>query len=349
MPPGGPDFYFVFDAGPTEAALATLRTALGVGSLLLVTIALVAARWISRGILRPVSEAGQAADRLAGGDLGARVPVTSGDELGALATRFNTMAATLERTIADLEAAQAQNRRFVAEVSHELRTPITALVAEAALLEGQLDSLPVEARRPAELLVGDVRRLRMLVEDLMELSRFDAAAEEVVHEPVDLARAVRSIASARLPSASVDIPSSPVVVETDPRRLDRILGNVLDNARAHAPGAPVEVGLREAGSEVLIWVTDRGPGVPPESLDRIFGRFTKLDAARGGGSGLGLAIAAEHTALLGGTIRATLPDGGGLRIELRIPVARSLPGGDGPDMTEGDAGDISGRTPRATP
>jgi two-component system sensor histidine kinase MtrB len=338
MPPDGPDFYFVFDAGPTEAALTTLRTALAVGSIVLVAIALLAARAISRGILRPVADAGEAADRIAAGDLAARVPVTSGDELGSLAARFNAMAGTLETTIADLEGAQTQNRRFVAEVSHELRTPVTALVAEASLLEGQLASLPVDARRPAELLVNDVHRLRDLVEDLMELSRFDAAAETVAHDRVDLGRVVRAIVEARLPSATLDLPAAPIELETDPRRLDRILGNILDNARDHAPGAPVEVGLRLDGDDALIWVADRGPGVPPADLGRIFERFTKLDPARGGqGSGLGLAIASEHAALLGGRLVARPREGGGLRLELRLPVTGSLPLGDGPVMSAPDA------------
>jgi two-component system sensor histidine kinase MtrB len=351
MPSSGPDFYFVFDAEPIEAALATLRTALLVGSVILVGIALLTARAVSRGILRPVADAGEAADRIAAGDLAARVPVTSTDEFGAWAGRFNAMAETLEATIADLETAQAQNRRFVAEVSHELRTPLTALVAEASLLEGSLASIPPDARRPAELLVGDVRRLRDLVEDLMELSRFDAAAEQVVREPVELGGLVRAIVAARLPAASLDLPSDPVVVETDPRRLDRILGNLLDNARVHAPGAPVEVGLAadDAGGTRL-WVSDRGPGVPAEALERIFGRFTKIDPARtGDGSGLGLAIVAEHAALLGGTVRAQPREGGGLRFEVRLPVAEPLRDGDGHVMPGSDAGEVTEPAPRPMP
>jgi two-component system sensor histidine kinase MtrB len=181
--------------------------------------------------------------------------------------------------------------------------------------------LPLESRRAGELLVADVGRLRALVDDLMEVSRFDAGAEQVAVEPVDLGALVRSVATARLPDAVLVVPATPLIVDTDPRRLERILGNLLDNAREHAPGSPVEVTLAVDGAEIALAVSDRGPGVPPDRLERIFERFYKADPSRhGGSSGLGLAIAAEHTALLGGYLTAANLEGGGLRIELRMPV-----------------------------
>ena len=210
------------------------------------------------------------------------------------------MADSLQATVVSLEAAQAQNRRFVADVAHELRTPLTALVAEASLIEGGLEGLSPDARRAAELMVDDVRRLRALVDDLLELSRFDAAAEQLGLEPVDLGRVVTAAVTARLPEAAVTVPRDPVVVDSDPRRLDRIVGNLLDNARAHAPGASVEVALTVARDGALIIVADRGPGVPSDALPHLFDRFYKADPSRrSGSSGLGLAIAAEHAALLG--------------------------------------------------
>ena len=154
--------------------------------------------------------------------------------------------------------------------------------------------------------MADVGRLRTLVDDLMEVSRFDAGAEQIAVEPVDLARLVRSVAAARLPEATLDrARPTPLVIDTDPRRLERILGNLLDNAREHAPGAPVEVSLSTDAGELVLAVLDRGPGVPPDRLERIFERFYKADPSRhGGSSGLGLAIAAEHAALLGGYLTA---------------------------------------------
>ncbi len=340
-PDGGPAFYFVRKVDSIDAAIDQLRTALLIGSLVLLGVALLTARIVARGILAPVEEAGQTAERIERGDLLARVPVTSHDEFGTWADRFNRMADTLSDTIRRLEQAQSQNRRFVADVSHELRTPLTALVAGASIVGDRLDRLPVASRRAAELLVADIGRLRTLVEELMELSRFDADAEQVMTEPVDLVRLIGAVAAARLPAARFDPPAPTVIVETDPRRLERILGNLIDNASEHADGADVEIELQTTREELVIAVSDRGPGVPPDSLEHIFERFTKLDPSRSGGSsGLGLAIAAEHADLLGGYLQAMNRDDGGLRLEIVLPrdVARSLPAGDGTAMLAGDAG-----------
>ena len=324
----GPEIYLIHNVSAIEEALDQLRLALGVVGLVLAVVAVVAARVVARGVLAPVDEAGRAAERIEGGDLSARVPVTSSDEFGQWAERFNRMADSLEETIVRLEAAQTQNRRFVADVAHELRTPVAALVAEASLLGDHLGALPPEARRTGELIVHDIGRLRSLVEDLMELSRFDAAGEEVRLRPIDLGRVIRDVAAGRLRDAVLELPDEPTVIETDPRRLERILGNLLDNAREHAAGALVVVRLRASAEEVRIAVLDRGPGVPPDRLGRIFERFYMADPSRRGGSGLGLAIAAEHAALLGGRLRATNREGGGLEIELVLPVTQPLPDGD---------------------
>ena len=336
----GPIVYFVRDVSQISGAIEQLRVALAGGAVLLVVLALLAARLIARGILAPVEAAGRAAERIEQGDLSARVPVTSRDEFGTWAARFNHMADALGDTIGRLRAAQAQNRRFVADVSHELRTPLAALVAEASIVGEHLDDLPSESRRAAEMLVGDVGRLRSLVEELMELSRFDADAEHVQVESVDLVKLIRTVVAARLPTARFEAPAPSVVIDSDPRRLDRILGNFLDNAREHAGGAGVEVELAVGRDEVLIAVSDRGPGVPPDRLEGIFERFSKVDASRhGGSSGLGLAIAAEHAALLGGFLRATNRDGGGLRLDLVLPlaVAGTLRAGDEMAMRDPDA------------
>ena len=337
----GPTFYFVRDVSYIVAAVDQLRIALAVGALGLLVLALLASRIVARGVLAPVEAASRAAERIERGDLSARVPIASRDEFGAWAERFNRMAAALEETIGRLQTAQAQNRRFVADVSHELRTPLAALVAEASIVGAHLDALPSESRRAAELLVADVGRLRALVEELMELSRFDAAAEQVALDRVDLVRLIQAVIAARLPDAVFVPPAPAVIVDTDPRRLERILGNLLDNAREHAPGALVEVDLRVTEDEVSMAVLDRGPGVPEPSLDRIFDRFSKLDPSRhGGSSGLGLAIAAEHAALLGGHIEASNRVGGGLRLAIVLPldVAEPLPRGDTSATRGYDAG-----------
>lgn len=349
---GGPAVYLVVDAEPLEAVLGQLRLGLVAAGLIAIVVAIALAGLIARRILRPIASGSAAASRIAAGDLGARLPVEGRDEFAAWAREFNRMADSLQATVASLEAAQQQNRRFVADVSHELRTPLTALVAEASIIEAGLDRLAPDARRAAELLVGDVRRLRVLVDDLMELSRFDADAEALRLEPVDLGRVVEAVVAARLPEATVSLPPDRVVADSDVRRLDRIVGNLLDNARVHAPGSPVEVTLALASGEAAITVADRGPGVSEEALGHLFDRFYKADPSRAAAastSGLGLAIAAEHTALLGGSLRATVRPGGGLAFTLVLPVTRSLPDGHGPDTPEIDAIVLSEPTSRSDP
>src|SRR4029079_5283041 len=140
--------------------------------------------------------------------------------------------------------------------------------------------------------------------DLMELSRFDANAERADLEPTDLGDAVRLIVRERLPDAQVSGPVAPVVVAADVRRLDRILGNLLDNARLHAGEGSVEVEVRADDAAAFVTVADRGPGVAPDALAHLFERFYKADPSRhGGSSGLGLAIAAEHATLLHGQLQ----------------------------------------------
>jgi len=336
----GPSIYFVFPAAGVEVALGQLRLGLAAAAAVALLLALATAGLMARGILQPLRSGGVAAARITGGDLSARVPVAGADELAAWAAQFNRMADSLASTIERLEASERQNRRFVAEVSHELRTPLTALLGEAALIEAAADRLPDDVRRPAELLVADVRRLRVLVEDLMELSRFDARAEAAELAPVDLVAAVRAIVAARLPATHLDLPPEPVVIESDLRRIDRILGNLLDNARLHAPGSPVDVAVARSvdASTATVTVADRGPGVPPEVLPRIFDRFYKADASRSAGSsGMGLAIAAEHAELLGGSLLAAARPGGGLMLTLTLPVTKPLPAGDDPAIAAADA------------
>ncbi len=344
------DIYFVFSARPIETALVQLRLGLLVAALLAIVVTLAISRAVARGILRPVHAASVAAERIAGGDRAARVRAGGGDEFGRWGAEFNRMADSLQATIAQLEAAQGQNRRFLADVSHELRTPVTALVAAASLIEGGLEGLTPDARRAAELHVADVRRLRVLVDDLMEISRFDADGERPHLEPLDLGRLVAAIVASRLPEASVSLPATPVIVDSDARRLDRILGNLLDNARAHAPGSPVDVSITVAREGALVVIADRGPGVAGDDLPRLFDRFYKADPSRrAGGSGLGLAIAAEHATLLGGSLRARNRPGGGLVFALTVPVAGSLPARHGPVTPEREASDVSLDIPGSRP
>jgi len=275
---------------------------------------------LARGILAPVGRASQAAHSLAEGLLETRLPVESRDEFGAWAASFNEMAEALEAKIRALSEAQARERRFTSDVSHELRTPLTALVAEASLLREQLDRMPPEARRPAELLVHDVARLRDLVEDLMEISRLDAGEARVQEERIDLGSLVRAAVRSRAWEDRVQVDGDEVVLQSDHRRLERIASNLIGNALEHG-GRDVSARVGRDGVGVFIEVSDRGAGIPPDRLLHVFDRFYKADTARAGpGSGLGLAIALENARLLGGDIEVWSEVGRGTRFTLRLPA-----------------------------
>ena len=316
-PAEGTKVYFFFSEESLRHELAQLRNILLAGVGILVLLAALVGFVLARSALRPVARASAAARSLAEGLLETRLPVEGQDEFGAWAQSFNEMAAALEAKIDALSAAQARERRFTADVAHELRTPLTALVGEASLLSEHLERMPAESRRPAELLIGDVGRLRRLVEDLMEISRFDAGAESVHAEDVDVAALVSAVVRARGWEDRVSLDGGGLQVTSDPRRLERIVANLVDNALEHG-GSHVEVRLGEGVVEVV----DDGPGISPEHLPHVFERFYKADESRsGGGTGLGLAIAQENARLLGGAIEVESTPGAGSRFTLRLAVA----------------------------
>lgn len=326
-PGGGPVTYFIFDGSATDEVMGSLARAILVGEVILVLVALVASGWVARMALRPISATSGAAQRIASGDFTARLPVASADEFGQWAETFNEMANSLEMTMTELQEADRRNRRFVADVSHELRTPITALVAEASLLQDLLANLPEDVQRIGQLLAIDARRLRDLVEEIIELSRFDARVESPSAERVDLGTFVSALVARYYPEATVAGPDQPIEVQTDRRRVDLILRNLLLNVRAHAADSAVQVRVGLLANlkgelEACISVADRGPGVRPEDLPRLFDRFYKADSSRHtDGSGLGLAIAAENAALIGGRLTASNRSEGGLNVELCLPWA----------------------------
>jgi signal transduction histidine kinase len=327
--PNDRQLYFFYSEDGLWHELAQLRNILLGGVVILVLLAALAGVVLARGTLRPVARASAAAHSLAEGLLETRLPVEGQDEFGAWAESFNEMAAALEAKIAALSAAQARERRFTSDVAHELRTPLTALVGEASLLAEHLDRMPAESRRPAELLIADVGRLRRLVEELMEISRFDAGVESVHAEEVEVASLVAATLRARGWDGRVRLEGNGLRLTSDPRRLERIVGNLVDNAFEHG-ASEVSVRLARDDGEAVVEVADDGPGIAPEHLPHLFERFYKADAARsGGGTGLGLAIAQENARLLGGEIRVASEPGAGSRFTLRLPVAKPLPGRDG--------------------
>ena len=326
--PGRARYYFFFSLAQLEDSLAELaRVALASWA---VTVAAAGAvgQIVARTTLRPVANVAHAAETIAAGDLGARLPVASNDEFGALAGSFNHMADEVQALVAKLEEAATRQRRFTADVAHELRTPLTGMSATASVLAEIVDEMPDHARRSAAILIADVRRLRDLVMELLELSRLDADTEPVHAEPLRIRDAIDAVVRGadlrRQAEIRVDA-ADDIFVLAEPVRLRRIVGNLIDNAIVHGDGH-VTVHARRDGPTAVIDVEDAGPGIPPEDLGRVFDRFYKSDHSRAkGGSGLGLAIARQHALAQGGDLVASNQPGGGARLTLRLPAATVTP------------------------
>ena len=325
VPQSTAQLYLFFSEQDIQHALDQLRNTLVGGWLSVLLVAALIGNALARRTLGPVAKASEAARLIADGRLDTRLPAGDGDEFGAWAAAFNEMADALEAKIAALSAAQARELRFTANVAHELRTPLTALVAEASLLSGQVSHLPDPARRPVELMIADVSRLRTLVDELMEISRLDAGSEPVLQRLVDVQAVVAALISARGWQDQVAVDGGPLTLTTDPRRVERILANLVGNAVEHS-GRDVVVRTGTDGAHGWIDVADAGPGIAPEHLPHVFERFYKADSARAGlGSGLGLAIASENARLLGGNISVSSEVERGSVFRLTLPLG---PGGD---------------------
>lgn len=330
--PGGTSLWSFFPLDQVFEDLDDLRLVLTVAALVMVALSAMVGAAAARPLLHPIAIARDAAQRLEAGDLTTRVPEDGSDELAELSRSLNGMAAALERTVAELRHAEAGHRRFVADVSHDLRTPVTALAAAAEFLAPRLPDLPEHARRAGSVMVDEAVRLRLLVEDLMEISRMDAGAAVVEEDLIDLRRLVLGAVEDRgWGGVVVTGELAPAFVDGDRRRLDRVLTNLVDNALRHG-APPVEVSLASRGDEVVLEVRDHGPGIADEHLPHVLERFYKADRARGRteGSGLGLAIARENVVLHGGSLQVANAPGGGARFVVTLPaaVARPLPSGD---------------------
>ena len=320
VPQSAAELYLFFPEQDIEHALAQLRNTLAGAWLGVLLVAALIGNVLARRTLDPVARASAAAQMIADGRLDTRLPTGAADEFGAWAATFNEMADALEAKIAALDAARARELRFTANVAHELRTPLTALVAKASLLSEQAGRLPEEARRPVELLIADIRRLRVLVSELMEISRLDTGSEPVQLRQADIRALVTAVVGARGWQDTVAVEGEPLTLTTDPRRVERIVANLVENAVEHS-GRDVRVRTSSDDVHGCVEVADAGPGIPAEQLPLIFERFYKADSARtGAGSGLGLAIALENARLVGGDISVSSDPLRGSVFRLSLPI-----------------------------
>jgi len=330
--PDGPQLYLFFPLADEVADLEVLRNVLALAGAGLVAVSALVGVGAASGLLRPLRRARVAAHRVEVGLLRTRLPEEGRDEFTDLARAFNRMADALERTVGDLRSLEASHRRFVSDVSHELRTPLTALTTAADVLEANTAGLNDTGRRAARLLAVESRRLASMVEDLMEISRFDAGVPAMAWEQVDLVRLVVGALEARNWTGRVEVDAPPGGVATtwaDPRRADAVVANLVGNALRHG-APPVRVEVASGRRAVEVSVVDAGPGIPAEHLAHLFDRFYKADPSRsaGGGSGLGLAIARENARLHGGDVSVVSERGLGTRFTFTLPRRAAPPGAD---------------------
>ena len=309
--------------GPPDP-VAVVVFSLVAGALVLAVITSLAFA-ASRPILLPVRQLARAAQRMSGGDLSARIQPRGRDELTQLVTSFNGMASALEDKVGELEQMEARARQFAGDVSHELRTPLTAMTAVAGILD-EHPGLTGDAAAAARLVRQEVEHLNRLVEDLIEISRFDAGTAQLVTDETDIANAVGQCLRARgWSNVCTDVPAG-LTARLDRRRFDVVLANLVGNALRHGgPPVTVTAGIQpdgRGGGQLAVEVRDHGHGLAPAAIPHVFDRFYKADTARARseGSGLGLAIARENARLHGGHIDAGNHPGGGAVFTVSLPL-----------------------------
>ena len=311
-----------FEGFPLENVEKTMRvigTSLAIGAIVTTLAAAGIGWWASRRLLRPVARVADAAAELASGSLNFRLPPEPDPDLDRLSSSFNDMADAIQARI-------QRETRFASDVSHELRSPITALTAGIEVLDARRADLPERSQQALDVVVNQVRRFDQLVLDLLELSRLDAGTPDLHREELVLSDVVGRVAK-RYGFADVPIVVSSGghrPIQVDKRRLERIVANLLDNAKQHG-GGPTRIAI-ESGSDadgvlLRLVVEDAGPGVAMSERTRIFERFARGTAARQRiGTGLGLALVDEHAQAHGGSAWVEDRPGGGSRFVVSFPA-----------------------------
>ncbi|TSD97343.1 HAMP domain-containing histidine kinase [Skermania sp. ID1734] len=326
------ELYLVFPLASEERSLSLMRGTMLIGGAVLLVLLAAISMLVARQVVLPIRSASRIAVRFADGRLKERMPVRGEDDMARLAMSFNEMAESLSKQITQLEEFGNLQKRFTSDVSHELRTPLTTVRMAADLIHDGSDELSPSLRRASELLVTELDRFESLLNDLLEISRHDAGVAELAVEQLDLrlcARAavstVRHLATESETELVVDLPEQPVIAEVDPRRVERILRNLLANAIDHGEGKPVLIKLRADQDAAAIIVRDHGIGLRPGEEKLVFNRFWRSDPSRvrrSGGTGLGLAISVEDAHLHGGKLEAWGEPGEGSCFRLTVPLKR---------------------------
>ncbi|TGO04057.1 MtrAB system histidine kinase MtrB [Serinibacter arcticus] len=323
------ELYFVYSLEPEEATVVLIQQTLALAALVLLGLLAAMALYLTRQVLGPVQLAARTAERLASGHLDERMTTKGRDELALLGRSFNEMADSLQEQFERLAGLSVVQQQFVSDVSHELRTPLTTIRMASEMIYDARGDFDAVTRRSAELLHTQVDRFEALLADLLEISRFDAGAAILDVEHLDVRTVVRRAVDLAAPLAertgshlSVEQPEEACRADIDPRRVERVLRNLLANAIEHAEGRGIEVVVRADARAVAISVVDHGVGMTTRQSEQVFDRFWRGDPSRArtiGGTGLGLAIALEDARLHGGDLEAWGSPGVGATFRLTLP------------------------------
>lgn len=308
-------YFEVFPLRELNQTLRALATSLAFASLITTVLGAGGGWYASRRVLVPLQRVSSASERIAHGELGTRLRAPGDADLQPLVDSFNSMADALQGRI-------EREARFASDVSHELRTPLTALATAVHVLQSRADEMPPRVLAAIEVLESQIDYFERLVLDLLEISRYDAGANQLANEEVEPVTFIRQTLAPLDPAPLRVITPMPAAVSIDKRRVERILANLVENAQVHAGGVD-SVELAASNGTMRISVVDRGPGIPPAERAFVFERFRRGTTSATNsvkGTGLGLALVAEHARLHGGTVELEPGDPTGCRFTVSLPI-----------------------------
>ena len=338
--------FTVYDMTDSSETIAHINFVLFGGFFALLTVVLSVVWFVTRFVVRPITQTAITAERLAAGDLDQRVSVKGEDQAARLGISFNRMADSLQEKIVQLERLSTLQQRFVSDVSHELRTPLSTVRLGTELLYDSRENMTPMQVRSVELLHGQVDRFQSMLADLLEISRFDAGSAMLTIDTEDFIQVLSNILQEALPhlertntKLNVHTNHESIMVDMDRVRIERVLRNLLYNAIEHGESRPIDVYVDANATNLGIAVRDHGIGLSEDEAVQVFNRFWRADTSRKrtlGGTGLGLSIAAEDVRLHGGTLEAWGEKGRGACFTMNLPLVHGAPLGESPVLATGE-------------
>jgi len=338
--------FTVYDMTDSSETIAHINFVLFGGFCALLTVVLSVVWFVTRFVVRPITQTAITAERLAAGDLDQRVSVKGEDQAARLGISFNRMADSLQEKIVQLERLSTLQQRFVSDVSHELRTPLSTVRLGTELLYDSRENMTPMQVRSVELLHGQVDRFQSMLADLLEISRFDAGSAMLTIDTEDFIQVLSNILQEALPhlertntKLNVHTNHESIMVDMDRVRIERVLRNLLYNAIEHGESRPIDVYVDANATNLGIAVRDHGIGLSEDEAVQVFNRFWRADTSRKrtlGGTGLGLSIAAEDVRLHGGTLEAWGEKGRGACFTMNLPLVHGAPLGESPVLATGE-------------